>query len=229
VGRLHKFVLRVRVAITGLLFDRRLGVETAGLISRKELGYSDQRNTWYQPSRWWTLRRMIPRRSVGPDDVFLDMGSGMGRVVFFAAGYPFKRVIGMELSSELHEVAVRNLESIRDKLRCRDVVLEQADARTYEMPDDVTIVFLYNPFQGEIFDAAIASLLRSVERNPRPVRIIYSNPVEHERLLATGRFKQTKVWRARGWSSGAGGEADETQLVRNYELIVPEPRGAGAL
>lgn len=214
MGRLHAAIIKARRAVTKFLFERRLGVETSDILSTDELGYSDERNTHYQPSRWRTLKRMLPRRTVGPDDVFLDMGSGMGRVVILAASYPFKRVLGMELSPELHEIAVRNLDEVRDRLVCKDVELEQANALEYEIPDDVTVLFLYNPFQGEIFDTAIASLLRSVDRNPRRVRIIYSNPVEHERLMATGRVRLTKRWQSGAWI----GRPNE-EPVHSYELL----------
>jgi SAM-dependent methyltransferase len=197
-----------------LLFEDRLGVETSGRISSEDLGYTDERNTHYQPSRWRTLKRMLPKRTIGPDDVFLDLGSGMGRVVILAARYPFKRVLGVELSPELHEVAVRNLDAVRDRLVCRDVRLEQANALEYEIPDDVTVLFLYNPFHGEIFDAAIASLLRSADRKPRRIRIIYSNPVEHDRLMATGRVRMTKSWQSGAWI----GRPNE-EPVHSYDVI----------
>jgi len=53
----------------------------------------------------------------------------------------------------------------------------------------VTVVFFDNPFVGEIFATVVDRLLASVDRAPRPVRIIYFNPAEHERLLATGRIR----------------------------------------
>ena len=47
---------------------------------------------------------------VDSDDVFIDLGSGKGRMVLAAAArYPFKRVIGVELAEQLHEVARANV------------------------------------------------------------------------------------------------------------------------
>ena len=60
------------------------------------------------------LRRILPAREVEPHDVFLDIGCGMGRAVYqAAANYPFKRVIGVELSHELTQAARRNIERNR--------------------------------------------------------------------------------------------------------------------
>jgi hypothetical protein len=143
------------------------------------------------------LRRVLPRREVGADDVFIDIGSGMGRVVFQAAGYPFKRVIGVELSEELNRVARANIENNRDRLFCRDVELVTADATDYRLPDDVTVAYFANPFTGDIFRTVIEQLLESLDRRPRRLRLIYRNPVEHDYLMSTGRFRPVR--RLRGW------------------------------
>ena len=181
-----------------LLFERRYGVKTAGEVTLEELGVAGKDRQLYLPSGIMRLRRILPRREVTDRDVFLDIGSGMGRVVLQAAlHYPFARVIGVELSDQLNDVARQNLERNRDRLRCRDVSLINADALEYEIPDDVTVVYIYNSFQGATFKAVLDDLLASVDRNPRMVRIIYSNPVEEQQLLATGRIRLVRV--LRGW------------------------------
>ncbi len=129
-----------------------------------------------------TLRRILPPREVTNHDVFVDFGSGMDRVVLQAARYPFRKVIGVEISERLHRIARKNLVRNRRRLRCPDIELVHADVLDYELADDVTAAFLYNPFQGEIFPTVVARLLQSVERNPRPLRIIYVNPVEEPLL-----------------------------------------------
>jgi hypothetical protein len=53
----------------------------------------------------------------------------------------------------------------------------------------VTVAFFDNPFVGHIFATVVDRLLASVDRAPRRLRIVYFNPVEHERLLATGRIR----------------------------------------
>jgi hypothetical protein len=122
-------------------------------------------------------------------------------VVFQAAlRYPFKRVIGVELAPSLHQIARDNIGRNRDRLRCRDVRLVRTDVLDYRIPDDVTVVFLDNPFTGAIFATVLDRLLASVDRAPRPVRIVYFNPVEHERLVATGRVRVIR--RVRGLRPG---------------------------
>ena len=114
-------------------------------------------------------------------------------MVLLAARYPFARVIGVEISEELTAVARRNLAQGRHRRRCREVELVTADALDYRIPDDVTVVYLYNAFRGGTFDAVIANLIASVNRRPRTVRLIYLNPQEHDRLMDTGRVRLVRT------------------------------------
>ncbi len=183
------------------LVEWRHGIRTSGIVPLDELGIAGPDRVNYKPAPWLALRRALPRRSVTPDDVFADLGSGMGRVVFQAARwYPFRRVIGVELSARLHRVAQANIARNRGRLRCPDVRLVNADVLDYPVPADLTVVFLDNPFTGDLFAAVLDRLLASVDRAPRPLTIVYFNPVEHERLLATGRIRLVR--RVRGLRPG---------------------------
>ncbi|HEV2061038.1 MAG TPA: class I SAM-dependent methyltransferase [Solirubrobacteraceae bacterium] len=173
--------------------DRHAGIRTEGQFTLDELGISGAHQVHYKPSNWLVLRRILPPRQVTANDVFVDFGSGMGRVVYQAArNYPFRRVIGVELSERMHAIAIDNIERNRHRFGHCDVRLVRCDAREFAIPDDVTIVYLNNPFSGPIFAYVVESLLASVERSPRRLRIIYFNPVE-ERLLLDAGFRVVKV------------------------------------
>ncbi len=189
------------------LVERRYGIRTSGVVELEELGLASPDRQRYKPAPWLTLRRSVAPRSISEEDVFLDLGSGMGRIVFQAAmRYPFKRVIGVELSPTLHRIASENIDRNRRRLRCRQVRLFLSDVLDYPIPDDVTVVFMANPFTGDIFTAVADRILASFDDRPRPLRIVYFNPVEHEWLMATGRFRLVKRVRGlrpgREWSRG---------------------------
>jgi len=176
----------VRGAINRAL-ERRAGIDTEGTLLPDELGFDGQHRERYQPAGWFQLRRILPPREVGADEVFVDIGSGKGRIVYQAAAwYPFKRVIGVELSGRLTEAARANIDRVRHRLRCEDVELVTADVTEYELSDDVTVVYLNNPFNGPVFAAAVGKILASLERRPRRLRVIYGNPVEEQMLLDAG-------------------------------------------
>ena len=190
----------LRNGITDLLFERRLGVRTSGDVELQELGIAADGRVKYRPVGWLTLRRILPPSAVTTDDVFLDIGSGMGRAVLLAAAYPFRRVIGVELSPRLVDIAHDNVDRCRARLRCKDVVLVNADALEYEIPDDVTVVFMNNPVRGAIFAAVVEHMLDSYDRRPRTMRLVYASPIEEPTLLSTGRIRTIR--RTRGFRPG---------------------------
>ncbi|MGB7805593.1 MAG: class I SAM-dependent methyltransferase, partial [Actinomycetota bacterium] len=162
---------------------------TAERVGLEDLGLGHPERVGYTASPWWALRLLLPRSDVTSSDVFVEFGCGKGRIVLEAAQrYPFRRVVGVELAPELTSVAREIVAREQARLRCSDVRIETADAAEYPVPDDMTHAYLYNPFTGATFEHVRANILASLERAPRPLRIIYLNPVEHEALTDGGRF-----------------------------------------
>jgi SAM-dependent methyltransferase len=196
--------LSARRWLSATLIEKRLGIETSEPADLADFGLHAGERVRYEPSSWLSLRRALAPEAVANTDVFVDLGSGKGRIVLSAARhYPFARVIGVEIAAELTAVASANVEASRSRLRCRNIELVTADALEWEMPGDVTILFLYNPLRGEMFAAFAAHLVAELGRTPRPFRLIYNTPVEHDRLMATGCFevlgekaglRPTKAW-----------------------------------
>lgn len=201
-------------------FERRRGLDTFEQVDLASLGVADDHRVHYQPSGWLDLRRTLRRREVSRHDVFLDLGSGKGRVLLSAAGYPFARVIGVEISLALNEVAARNVAASRGRQRCGAVELVTADVMTYRVPDDVTVAYVYNAFHGPVFQAALDALIASADRAPRSLHLIYRNALEHERILRTGRFRVVRT--APGLRPGR--EWSRQTAIRVYELTDARPR-----
>jgi SAM-dependent methyltransferase len=226
-SRLKPAYFWLRWWLTSRLVERRLGIETSQRVRLAELGLEQGERGNYEPSSWLTLRLALPRSEVAESDVFIDLGSGMGRVVFQAAAqYQFRKVIGVELSPELHDIAERNVAANRHRLRCRDIELRCMDAREFQIPPDVTVVFFYNPFRGAIFAAVIDNILKSYDEHPRRLRVIYRTPEEHEFLLSTGRFRPVRT--VPGLRPGR--EWSRTSSTRTYEVSparhTAQPEGA---
>jgi SAM-dependent methyltransferase len=169
------------------------GVRTAEVIPLEELGLDAPDRVGHVPSPWGALRRVLDSSQIAPDDVFVDIGSGLGRVVYLAARYPFARVEGLDISEQLADDSRANLERARRRLRCRDVRIVNADLLDYELPDDATFVYCFNPFRGTIFAALLAKIFASIDRRPRGITFIYLNAVEDDQVLASGRAQLTGV------------------------------------
>jgi SAM-dependent methyltransferase len=164
---------------TGRQFERRaLGVETYG----ESLA-----------TGWFALWAIFHGLEVSRQDVFVDLGSGTGRVLFMAARRPFRRVVGIESDVRLSEIARANLERNRRRLRCQEFEVLTMDIREWEPHHDVSVVYLYVAYDyaPEIPQGVVESLRSSITRSPRRVRLILpdSVPEELERSLDGWRLE----------------------------------------
>ena len=126
---------------TSALLERVLRVQTRGEFLQRDRGFA---SGVYRPSSWLVLHALFRRLPVAEDDVLVDVGSGMGRVLL-VAGAVLRRVIGIEQDPELTRIAERNLRGRR--LACRDVELLTVDASAWAVPDDLTMAYLYCPLR----------------------------------------------------------------------------------
>ncbi len=96
-------------------FDGRRGTDTSGMVMPWEL--KDQSNAPADSNPYASLTSDHIRALLGAvpvvagETVLVDLGSGKGRVLLVAQEVPFKRIVGVEWSSELHAVAEKNLRS----------------------------------------------------------------------------------------------------------------------
>ncbi len=140
------------------------------------------------PSPWHALPRALYYLGVSDRDTFIDFGCGKGGVVHQAARRPFRRVIGVEISPVLAEIARTNLAARRRQHRCRNVEIVVSDVAEFSVPDDLTIGYLFHPFMNETLDALLRSIVDSIDRRPRRVRLIYVSPVQVPRFSRQGDF-----------------------------------------
>jgi hypothetical protein len=141
---------------------------------------------------------LFHRYPLGPDDVLLDIGSGAGRVLLFGATrFTSRRVIGVEQDDWLDSAARRNVQTVRIRTRT-PIELVHGDAVEFGVPDDVTVVFFFNPFEGEPLDRLVDEVAASIDRRPRPLRFVYANPRSAVVLAENPRFAlvdQLRSWR----------------------------------
>lgn len=150
-------------------FDRRYAVNTRG--------YGDLR---YEPTPEEIVHEMISKLPFDARDfVFVDLGSGKGKVLMLAAQYPFRRVVGVELWEDLHRIALENLERFRRHRSCvaAETVSVLMDAADFPMPEEPLVLYLINPFPEEIVVRVLANLERSLEKAPRRVYLLFYAPV----------------------------------------------------
>lgn len=121
------------------------------------------------------LRDVAPTSS-NSKEVFLDAGCGAGRVVVMAALYPYVRVSGFDYDTSLLTIANRNIERASPFFRCKDVSVQFGNATTYRLEKDVSTIYLFDPFKGDPLKTFLGSVERSLDSDPRDLRIIICNP-----------------------------------------------------
>src|SRR5262245_16419063 len=146
------------------VIDRILDIGTAHKVDLAGLRLDAPDRVSYEAGGWLDLRRILRPGDVSSDSVFLDLGSGKGRIVLMAARYQFRRIIGVELSERLNAIARRNVAACRLRLRCPDIELITADVLDYRIPDEVSVAYMFNPFRGPIFYTVLENLNPSVDR-----------------------------------------------------------------
>lgn len=104
-----------------------------------------------------------------------------------AAMRPFHKVIGVESNAGLLSIARENLARVQKRLRFRDVALVHVDAARSDVPDDVNVVFLFNPFDGDVREAVISRIADSLKRIPRRIteRILVAPQIHSLTLPST--------------------------------------------
>lgn len=159
-------------------FDARHGTDTSGRMIPDELGIDDvsarEQAILYLPSPPRVTRWMLNAVGVAHEDyTFIDLGCGKGRVVLVASEYPFRRVVGVELSDMLVQVARRNVATYAAMSRCKQVEIACMDATTCAWPDGPLLVHLYHPFEADVLRRVLQSLDATLQTSPRPVVIAY--------------------------------------------------------
>jgi len=133
----------------------------------------------YQASEPELFHRILHDLRFSPQGfTFIDLGSGKGRTLLMASVYPFRRIVGVELLEELHQIAQRNIASYHvEQQRCFDIEAYCADARDYQFPPEPIVVYLFNPFPDYVLQTVLENLRTSVGSLRREVYVIYHNLV----------------------------------------------------
>lgn len=161
-------------------FDRQHGIDTAGRVSLEDLRidspHAAQGNA-YQPTSPQVVEEILESLPIRHEEfVFVDFGSGKGRVVLLASERPFAKVVGVEFSRQLHAVAEANLARFPAAMRrCGAVELLCMDATQYELPEENLVLYFYNPFERAVMKEVLENLERSLAKRPRTVYLVLVN------------------------------------------------------
>jgi 16S rRNA G966 N2-methylase RsmD len=172
---IRRFFIELYFRACNYYYEQRLNVDTSAIVSHDDLGYQNPEYQCYEPVKYrdiFTMLNLLPVDKTR--SVMLDYGAGKGRAVVAAATYPFKKIIGVEMSERLMITAKKNIDNMRHK-KAQSIELIQTDAAAYVVPRDVNIIYFFNPFKGEILRQVMSAVYDSYKQHPRKIFIIYFN------------------------------------------------------
>ncbi len=183
---------RLRVRREGREFDRRYGTDTGGKVHAANLGITGPNILFADGYLATAPRSFIDTIGRLPiihrDFVFIDYGSGKGRALLMAAEFPFKKIIGIEISQILHEIAQQNIERLSSQPKqCKNIISLNLDVETFVPPQDPLLCYFYNPFRAKVMENVLGTLKNSIDHNSRDIWIMYNNAL-HAHLLDTATW-----------------------------------------
>jgi hypothetical protein len=162
-------------------FDKRYNVETAREEALGEMGVSTNAvgrgNSVYRVTWGWLIEKALARVDIDPHRyIFIDYGSGKGKAMLMASGYPFKTIIGLEYARRLHEIATENCRTYRSvDQQCHSLQPILGDVLDYSPPPGPIVFFMCNPFDETTLRAVFNSWRMRYQSGEREVRILYLN------------------------------------------------------
>jgi len=173
-------------------FDEKYGTDTTTILGPGDFGSTSENlghAVLYLPTLPRTLKRIISVMNIPYEDfVFIDFGSGKGRTLLIASEFPFKRIIGVELSPRLHAIAQKNIQIYRSETqKCNNFELECVDATSYALPIEKTVFYFFDPFKLPVMSVVLENIRQSLEKQPRKIFIAYVHPT-HSNLMDQSGF-----------------------------------------
>lgn len=178
--------------VSDVIWEKRFNIRTAG---RRDVLHADA--VHYEPLPYHSVFRIMDRLRLQPDDVLVDLGSGMGRAVCVGASYPVKASIGVEIEPDLHALALENVARARSRRSPIQLVCQSATEYDFR---GATALWVFNPFGASTMRTVMGQLERSLLENPRTVRIAYINATCAHVLAALPWIEVEECWEMSAWS-----------------------------
>ena len=180
-------------------FDKHYGTDTSGIIEVDNLSIVPKKVNsahCYTGVSQKAFLYALSQISINHKDfLFVDFGSGKGRALLLAAGFPFKEVIGIELSPILNEIANKNISIFTKRKKICKIKSICLDATSYVIPNDNAIFFFYNPFKKDVLrDVAQKITSASKDNGKKIIVMFYTHNPKHLKDLNIEEFDENKFF-----------------------------------
>jgi len=157
-------------------FDQNYGTITYGRLDVPVSADGSNPEIWgYSAINQDFLREMLRAVPVPLDSyTFVDVGSGKGAAVLMASEFPFKSLIGVELSPALMADAKRNVQRFNTSTG-RSIAPEwfEGDFFQWTPPKQACLYFFNNPFPPDLTLTALQHLEKILSADGFPVLMVF--------------------------------------------------------
>ena len=165
-----------------LEFDLKWGVDTGGTVVPEKsevVGSNWIYGIKYQGCNSDGLDQALNEIDIQHERfTFVDFGSGKGRGILTASRFPFRKIIGVEYSEQLNEIARHNVLLFPNSAKkCKDIEVLCADAVRFPMPEGPLVIFLFCPFLRPVMTQVVQNVSTSFYQNQRRIVVLYFNPL----------------------------------------------------
>lgn len=163
----------------------------------------------YYPIDVCCLTDCLKEYSIDPSkDRAIDFGAGKGSGAIALRACGFKDVGAIEFTQEIFDVMEKNIKKLSwnyNSFNVGDQDFEPVtdgvsgwlgDAGTLDTElDFFNWFYFFNPFDTDILKRVLKNIEQSIERHPRKTYIIYGEPMGHNAVLESGKFRLTKTFK----------------------------------
>jgi predicted RNA methylase len=177
-------------------FDLKYGTNTTASLSMR---YDEQPKPGQivrsLPTHPKVLRYILRNLRIDYRDfTFIDFGCGKGRALLCAADFPFKRIIGVEWSKDLSDIALHNLTIYRSyRQKCTALEIHCMNVVDYKFPVSNIVLFMYNPFGLKITTQVFENVQRSALDFPHKFLVVYSGLGTYENTVIMECFNRFHI------------------------------------
>lgn len=187
-SRVHPFDAAQGVDTSGLVREAQCVADSAAVLaSHDDLAAQISPYVGSQPS---IVRSSLASLPAPERYAFVDIGCGKGRPLVVASEFPYRRVVGVELSSRLAAVARANAASVAARHPGRTAIeIQVGDATAVSAPTSFVVYFMYHAFHQALVEALVANLERQLQHGDlQHAFFVYYDPVYSEVLDRSKRF-----------------------------------------
>jgi SAM-dependent methyltransferase len=172
ISKAYDYYQKFRFKKLGIYHPPRSG--NLSFTSEKSLNKDSHEN---QPSSFYELREGFNKTKLNSSEIsMIDIGCGEGRVMNFGMLLGFKRVFGIDLDEPALEKAAENCKKMQQQGFNTAFHVESADAALYNIPENINLFYLFNPFGEKTMEKFAGNLVNYSKKYRSELHVIYCVP-----------------------------------------------------